>query len=88
MNRSAVIGVGEKGTAFFVVTALTVISTVLVGAFLSVSLGKARHVQQHEAETSAFQASESGLNAAIEGVWTVYRLTSPTTRFETLSTLR
>jgi len=65
MNRHAGFQVREKGSAFFVITIFAITSTVLVGAFLSTSLAKVRHVELRVAETSAFNAAESGLNAAI-----------------------
>ena len=65
--------VGERGSAFFIITILAITSTVVVGAFLSTSLGKVKHVEVRVAETSAFNAAEAGLNAAIGGVWTIYK---------------
>ena len=53
--------VEEKGSAFFIVIALALVAVVLVGAFLSGSLGKAHHVNLQVAESRAFNAARSGL---------------------------
>ncbi|MHC4860920.1 MAG: hypothetical protein ACYTDY_12615, partial [Planctomycetota bacterium] len=73
MDHHAGFQVRERGSAFFVITIFAITSTVLVGAFLTTSLGKVRHVEGRVAETSAFNAAESGLNAAIAGVWAEYK---------------
>ena len=64
MDHHAGCQVREKGSAFFVITLFAISSTVLVGAFLSTSLAKVRHVEYRVAESSAFNAAESGLAKA------------------------
>jgi cytoskeletal protein CcmA (bactofilin family) len=76
MKQHADFQVREKGSAFFVITIFAITSTLLVGAFLSTSLAKVRHVELRVAETSAFNAAESGLNAAIARIWTIYKSSS------------
>jgi hypothetical protein len=72
--------VEEKGSAFFIVIVLVLVAVVMVGAFLSGSLGKARHVNLQVAESRAFNAAESGLNALIATVWAKYLNSPPRTR--------
>jgi len=84
MERHAVVRGEERGAAFFVVVLLSVAATVLIGAFFSTSLGKVRHVEQQVAENAAFNAAESGMNALIEQVWTLYKTSPPATRVAAL----
>jgi hypothetical protein len=79
--------VGEKGTAFFLILILVIVSVTLVGAFLSTSLAKVRHTESRVAETSAFNAAESGLNVAAQEVWILYRDAPPADRVATLDRL-
>ncbi len=79
--------VEEKGSAFFIVTALAVVAVVLVGAFLTGSLGKARHVNLQISEGHAFNAAESGLNAMVAQLWGVYSGANPRTRVADLDSL-
>ena len=78
---------GERGSAFFVVVILALTATVLIGAYLATSLAKVRHVEQEVKERSAFNAAESGLNAAIQSVWTLYRAQPPASRVAWLDQL-
>ena len=74
----------ERGMAFFVVLALTVVSVLLVGTFFTSSLAKTRHVELAAAEASAFYAAESSLSTAVEEIWTIYRNGHPKTRVASL----
>lgn len=73
---------GERGSTFVVVTLLIITSTAIVGAYLSTSLGKVRHVENQASRTAAFYAAEAGLNAGLEEVWNRYRSAPPSTRLE------
>lgn len=77
----------EKGSAFFIVTALVVVAVVLVGAFLKGSLGKAGHVNLQVAEGRAFNAAEAGLDALIADVFRFYSEAAPRTRVTDLDPL-
>jgi len=77
-------GSGERGAAFFVVVLLTVMSVGMVGAFLATSHDKVRQVELQVADTSAFNAAESGLQVAIEDVWRIYKDANPLNRVGTL----
>ena len=74
----------EQGMAFFLVTLLALVTTIMVGAYLSASLGKVGHVELEIAETSAFNAAESGLNMAVNELWSYYRQRPPATRVQAL----
>jgi hypothetical protein len=67
----------EAGMAFFVVTVLALVATVMVGTFLATSLSKVSHVEQEIAERSAFNAAEAGLNVIVAEVWRIYRNLPP-----------
>ena len=77
----------ERGSTFVLVTFLVITSAALIGAYLSTSLGKVRHVELQAARTGAFHAAEAGLNAAMEEIWNQYRNASPVNRMEIVADL-
>jgi hypothetical protein len=77
----------ERGMALIVVIFFTVTTTLLVGTQLYASLGKVRYVESRAAEFRAFNAAESGLNAAIQEVWSIYKNAHPESRVEELDPL-
>ena len=77
----------EQGSAFIIVILLSVMSVGMVGAFLSTSLDKVRDVELQVADTSAYNAAESGLQVAIEDVWRLYRDANPLNRVAALEAL-
>jgi cytoskeletal protein CcmA (bactofilin family) len=77
MSRKADRRNPEKGSAFFIVLLLSIASIVLIGAFLSTALGRVRDVELQVAESSAWNAAESGMNAIVEQVWATYTAASP-----------
>jgi len=79
--------VDERGAAFIIVVLLSVMSVGLVGAFLATSLDKVQAVELQVADTSAYNAAESGLAVAIEQVWQTYRSADPGSRVETIAAL-
>jgi predicted acyltransferase (DUF342 family) len=77
----------ERGAAFFVVCILTLMSVGMVGAFLATSHAKMRDVELQVSEASSFNAAESGLQIAIEDVWTTYKNANPLNRTQALENL-
>jgi len=74
----------ERGSAFFVIMVLVVASILLVGTFLTTSQARVNDVELQVAETSAYNAAESGLNAVVEALWVTYRDADPKTRVHAL----
>ncbi|MHC4469690.1 MAG: hypothetical protein ACYTDY_08220 [Planctomycetota bacterium] len=84
MERKRATRTREEGMALLVVIFFAVTTTLLVGTQLYASLGKVRYVESRAHELRAFNAAESGLNAAIQSVWTTYKNAHPESRVQDL----
>ena len=87
MSRSNHHPEAERGSAFLLITILSISAVGIIGAFMMSSLDKVRHTKLELARQSAFNAAESGLNLAVERAWFLYRSTGPTDRVTTIGTL-
>jgi hypothetical protein len=87
MNQVSRTDEGQRGSAFFVVLILSLVSVVMVGVFMKTSIDRMRGVEVQAMENATYNAAESGLNMVIEEVWRTYKETKAFKRIAVLNSL-